>query len=231
MDKVLQHDKNIFRFSSVASNVEALVSYRNHNAGYKQDVRLIEQNRRTILADASIALSQLACCKQTHDNGVAIVTQNDAGRGAVHFEDAFDGVDALITKETNIALAIFTADCLPVYIVDETKKVIALVHAGWRSTKKDISGKTVGILEKIFSCRPSQLKIYFGPALRQCCYEVDEDFAPYFSRGVYRKNEQLFLDLPYINMLQLQKAGVNAANIVDCGICTICRNDLFFSYR
>lgn len=41
----------------------------------------------------------------------------------------------------------------------------------------------------------------------------------------------IYVDLKNINKQQLVEAGVKAENIDVCPYCTVCNNDLFFSYR
>jgi len=71
---------------------------------------------RKIFAKEGIDASGLVCAKQSHGNTVAVVTEADAGKGAFDAESAIPGVDALITNRRKVPLAVFTADCLPVFV-------------------------------------------------------------------------------------------------------------------
>jgi polyphenol oxidase len=83
--------------------------------------------------------------------------------------------DGLITATPGLLLAIQTADCLPVIIVDPKRKVVGVFHAGWRGTVKRIVEKGVGEMQRCFGSRPRDLKTAIGPGIRGCCYEVGED--------------------------------------------------------
>lgn len=191
----------------------------------------MQVSRRKLLADAGLSIDQLACAQQVHSNGVAVVTAADKGKGALRYEDAFAATDALITQEKGLALAIFTADCLPIYLFGQRGPIIALVHAGWKSTKLSLVKKTIFIMTQVAGIKPRDITVLFGPAIRRCCYQVGEEFKEYFGRGIHEENKALFLDLIEVNRMQLEEAGVSGANMFDCQICTSCQVDSFFSFR
>lgn len=69
-------------------------------------------------------------------------------------------------------IAIFTADCLSLFIFDPLTPSIGIVHAGWRSTKEQIARKALEAMHKEFHASLSQVHVGMGPALKSCCYEV-----------------------------------------------------------
>lgn len=83
--------------------------------------------------------------------------------------------DGLITSTPGLLLAIQTADCLPVIVVDRRKRVISVFHAGWRGTLKRIVEKGVGELHRYFGSRPDDLEAAIGPGVHSCCYTVGEE--------------------------------------------------------
>ena len=83
--------------------------------------------------------------------------------------------DGLITSTPGLLLAIQTADCLPVILVDAKRKVIGVFHAGWRGTVKRIVEKGIGEMVRCFGSRPRDLKAAIGPGIQGCCYEVGEE--------------------------------------------------------
>lgn len=83
--------------------------------------------------------------------------------------------DGLITATPGLLLAIQTADCLPVILVDAKRHVVGVFHAGWRGTVKRIVEKGVGELHRCFGSRPRDLKAAIGPGIQGCCYEVGEE--------------------------------------------------------
>jgi YfiH family protein len=189
------------------------------------------ENRRRFLEPSGIDAGRLVCARQVHGERIACVTAADAGRGADSPESAFADTDALITDRRRVPLAIFTADCLPVFLYDAQKQVIGLVHAGWRGIKENLTGKTVHAMMKQYNCQPDDIYAGFGPAIRRCCYQVGEEFADRFKSGLVEHDGKLHLDLVKINTEQLLRRGVKRLNIFDSAICTACGNEDYFSYR
>jgi hypothetical protein len=93
--------------------------------------------------------------------------------------------DGLITSTPGLLLAIQTADCLPIILVDSKRHAIGVFHAGWRGTVKRIVEKGVGEMRRHFGTRPRDLKAAIGPGIHGCCYavgnEVREQFESQFS--------------------------------------------------
>ena len=83
--------------------------------------------------------------------------------------------DGLITATPGLLLAIQTADCLPVILVDAKRHVVGVFHAGWRGTVQRIVEKGVGEMHRCFGSRPRDLKAAIGPGIQGCCYEVGEE--------------------------------------------------------
>jgi YfiH family protein len=83
--------------------------------------------------------------------------------------------DGMITATPGLLLAIQTADCLPVIVVDARHRAVGVFHAGWRGTVKRIVEKGVGEMVRCFGSRPRDLKAAIGPGIQGCCYEVGEE--------------------------------------------------------
>ena len=80
--------------------------------------------------------------------------------------------DGLITNFPGILLAVLTADCLPVILVDAKRRAVGVFHAGWRGTLKRIVEKGVGEMHRWFESTPSDIRAAIGPGIRGCCYQV-----------------------------------------------------------
>jgi len=195
------------------------------------DTRNSLDNRKDFLQGLGIDFQNLVCAKQIHKGNVRYVTEQDKGRGALSCETSIPDADALITDKKNLPLVVFTADCLSVFLYDPIKPAIGLVHAGWRSSKEDLTAKTLRLMQEQFNTRISDLYAGFGPAIRTCCYEVGQDFQEYFGQNVINRGSRYYADLAGINKKQLLESGVKEKNIFDSQICTSCRNVEFFSYR
>ncbi|MFA9407777.1 MAG: peptidoglycan editing factor PgeF [Candidatus Dadabacteria bacterium] len=174
-------------------------------------------------------LPKIAQLKQIHSTDVVIVED-------IENHDNLTQGDALITNLKGAGIAIRTADCVPILIVDKGKSVIAAAHAGWRGTWSEIAVNTVNIIESKYAIAPSDLTAVIGPSIKNCCYEVGEDVASLFNEKFENtsqylsetNNSKYVLDLSIANKIGLQKAGVVDIEVVD--ICTKC-NDSFYSYR
>jgi len=100
------------------------------------------ENEKEIIENRKIMASFLKSDKnlhfivanQTHSDNIKIISKKKT-KGWNSLEDAVEDCDALITNEKDIVLTILTADCVPVLLYDEEKKVVAVIHAGWKGTK------------------------------------------------------------------------------------------------
>jgi YfiH family protein len=148
--------------------------------------------------------------------------------------------DALISTTPGVPLAVFTADCLAVILVERERGVLAAAHAGWRGTVAALLRGLVETLATRFHARPERMTAAIGPSIGPCCYEVDEPvvgplrarFPAEWDRWTRAAGPgKWWLDLWQANADQLVAAGVRADSIVNARLCTGCRRDLFFSYR
>lgn len=188
-------------------------------------------NRRDFLDGLGIDYRNLICGQQAHGNNLKYVSEENKGSGALTYATAIADTDGFITDAKGLALAIFTADCLSIFLYDSHKPAIGLVHAGWRSTKGNIIGRTLELMRSKFKTQPAELRAGFGPCIRDCCYEVSGEFKEYFPVGLARRAGRLYLDLAAINKKQLLDSGVRGENIFDPGLCTSCNHADFFSWR
>jgi polyphenol oxidase len=83
--------------------------------------------------------------------------------------------DGLLTATPGLLLAVQTADCLPVILVDPKTRAVGIFHAGWRGTLNRIVEKGVGEMKRYFGSRPHDLKAAIGPGIHACCYQVGEE--------------------------------------------------------
>ncbi|GAA0121523.1 MAG: peptidoglycan editing factor PgeF [Clostridium argentinense] len=144
--------------------------------------------------------------------------------------------DGIITSKNKSAIGVFTADCVPVIIIDNKKKVIAAVHSGWKGTFNLIVTKTIEKIIDKYHCDEKDLKIYIGPHNRQCCYEVSEDLIEKFKTlHIYRDeniNNGRYLNLEECIKVQLAKFNIKKDNIYSTNICTYCNSEYeLYSYR
>jgi YfiH family protein len=188
-------------------------------------------NRGKFLTSLGIDFRDLVCAKQVHGCRIKVVQGIHRGCGALNQESAISDTDALVTNERNLPLAIFTADCLSIFLYDPLGHVVALVHAGRRGSQQEISVKTALLMQEKFNTDLKELRVGFGPGIRDCCYEVSSEIGGAFSFAALRRQGHFYLDLAAMNKKQLLDLGVRQENISDSNICTACKADEFFSYR
>jgi polyphenol oxidase len=103
--------------------------------------------------------------------------------------------DGLITNKPSLLLAIKTADCVPIIVVDTKRRVIGVFHAGWRGTVARIVEKGVGEMRHQFGSLPRDLRAVIGPCIRRCCYSVGPEVrAEFHSQFTYADDlfEEIF---------------------------------------
>ena len=126
--------------------------------------------------------------------------------------------------------AIVTADCIPLFLWDDTGSYAALAHCGWRGVVQGLAGKATR--ELLQTAPHLNLNAWLGPHIQACCFEVQEDVAKQFSPGcVIRKSEKIFVDLNLEIQRQLTQAGVPPQNIQMPYYCTCGDKENFFSWR
>lgn len=183
--------------------------------------------------------NSLVTSSQDHNTYVRPVTKNECGIGIWREKDMMS-VDALITNEPNVTLVTHYADCTPLFFVDTVGKAIGLAHAGWRGTVGRIGEEVLRKMTALYGTNPKDVVVAIGPAISQCCYEVDKDCAENFynlkdldnSKFIFPKNDgKYMIDLLETNRQIVMKAGVKEENIVLSDLCTKCNSDLLWSHR
>lgn len=190
---------------------------------------IVENNKKDVCKYFGIDERDLIHPSQTHTSNVDV-----ARIGVTSYPDT----DGLILTNNVQAVYLNFADCTPVIIYDTENNIAAVSHAGWRGTAGMIASKTVQKMKDKFYSNPEKLKCAIGPAISFCCYNVGEDVYRELSTtvkdfsGLYEiRQGNIYVDLKGINKRQLTDFGVKAENIDVCPYCTVCNNDLFFSYR
>lgn len=187
-------------------------------------------------ATVGCAVDALYRVRQVHGAAVRVV-DTAAPDGASRPE-----ADALVTATPGLALAVVTADCVPILLADPVSGAVGAVHAGWRGTAADVSGATVGAMARRWNVAPARLVAAIGPSIGACCYDVGEELAAAFAAAGHGEavradwfsrdaDGRLRLDLWAANRDLLVRAGLSAANIHVAGLCTKTHLAWFESYR
>jgi len=203
-----------------------------------QPAGIVLENRKQLARSVSGIEVPLVALTQIHSDRIFVIRNNKP------FGTAPEG-DAMITAQAGILLAIQTADCLPVFLIDPSRKIVAAIHAGWRGLLKRIVMKTTEQMQKDFGTVPADCLAVIGPGIGPCCYTVGEEMVQGFAKefiGGYSFFRELAhkdsnspttmsLDLTAVAKHQLLESGVLPQSIFGCAACTGCRTDLFFSHR
>lgn len=198
----------------------------------------VRQNYEIISELLNINTENIIISDQVHKDNILIV-DNSYRSQDIFLNNRIKEVDALITNKSNIALLTIYADCVPIFILDKKKSVIALAHAGWRGTLKKIGKQVIQKMVEVYNTNPHDCIVAIGPSIGQCCYEVDnlviDKFKSYYTdinQFVIEKKEDKFqLNLWRANEISLIECGIPKENITISNICTKCNNNLFFSHR
>ncbi len=188
------------------------------------DAPLTAEQRVYLKREFDLDVPKVFWRKQVHSNDVLVA------RGGVDGSKDRPDADACITDEKDLPIAIRTADCVPVFIFDGRRRAIGLAHAGWKGTYKGIAARTIQKMHEQFSCRTSDLKVFLGPSIRECCYQVGEEFRAFFPSYIKERQGRLYADMISANLDQLLQAGIRRENMSDSGLCTCCDKD-YFSFR
>ncbi len=143
--------------------------------------------------------------------------------------------DAAIATAPRLLLAIETADCLPVLLVDPDRRLAGAAHAGWRGTAAGVVRAAVLALVEAGS-DPGRLLAALGPAIGPCCYQVGDELRCAFGSAGARffrpgSGGRPFLDLRAANQAQLLDAGVVESHMFTVDECTACLTERYYSYR
>lgn len=144
--------------------------------------------------------------------------------------------DAIVTDEKDIAVGVFTADCVPVIIVNEEKKVVSAVHSGWKGTFNSIVVNAINKMKEESDINIADTKVYIGPHIRQCCYEVSEELKEKFIKSTGIDENKLFrgrnLSMEECILKDLRNLGIKEDNIFSLDLCTHCEKSVkLHSYR
>lgn len=218
-------------FAPARSGVRHFFGTRRHAAGLAFEVGTPAPAHAL---DGAARPSWMLSVKQVHGTDALVVDR------ALTSSDRFSGGwDALVTDQRGIMVAVRTADCVPVLMHDPKRRVVAAVHAGWRGAVAGIVGKTISVMGARFGTAPEHVQVSIGPSAGVCCYEVDQtvldtlpEACPDFPRVVRgHRGGKAHLDLKMLIKEQARSAGIRPDSITCVNLCTICHEDLFFSYR
>jgi YfiH family protein len=212
--------------SDCGINLSRDASYKLRNFFLAITNRKIKNKKQ---AEKVFKLKKINVLKQIHSDKIVVIKNAKSVNGIK--------ADGMITTVRNFPVAVKIADCIGSIMVDPEKKVIAVIHSGWRGVAGKIILKTVKKMKKSFGVKPDNVIVIMSPSIGPCCYEIGSGLykklkkQKIFSNIFVRRKNRIFMDLQKANENMLLSAGVRKKNIFLNRVCTKCNNDLFFSYR
>ena len=174
--------------------------------------------------------ANLAMLKQIHSSTCLLA----GGRAGLIGEG-----DALLEDAAGAVVAVRTAECIPILLIDERRRAVAAVHAGWRGTAAGIARRALEAMRERFGTDAADVHAAIGPGIGECCFEVGPEVAAVFGNAVARPhglrsvpgNDKAHIDLAAENRRQLLEAGVTDERIYASNLCTKCLSGDFHSFR
>jgi YfiH family protein len=235
----LEEDGFVNGFSTRLGGVSDMPAKALSLAGFNDDAaeNILENRRRFLkLFPGNWAL---AGCWQVHGADVRVVQRREEAKPAENERGDTIFCDVIVSDAKGVLTGVKTADCVPILLGDPRTGAFAAVHAGWRGTLATAVVVAVERLASEYDAKPEDLRVAIGASAGPCCYEVGSDVIDAFT-SKFVDGDKLFVptrpghalvDLLKANRDQLTSAGVNPERIHTAPLCTMCRTDLFFSYR
>jgi len=216
-------------FNKVGGKSEGIYQSLNCGLGSKDRKIDVKKNLEIVKNKFSKNSKNIFLLHQVHSSKVVYISKN------FNFNKKIIKADAIVTSQKKLPIAILTADCVPILICDNSSKIIAAIHAGWKGAYKNIISKVIKLMIK----KGSQNKnIYaaIGPSISQKSYNVGEDFLRKFLKKNQKNNiffkrrkKQIYFDLAKYVKSQLKFNKIS--NIDHINIDTFDAKNNFFSAR
>lgn len=173
-------------------------------------------------AAALAGTSRPLTLKQVHGTTIHDAAAENAGKEG----------DGWLLSKPGISVAVYTADCVPLFVWSDDGKAAGVFHAGWRGTAKGMAKAAVAAFRDRLGIPASRLSAAAGAHAGACCYKVGPELEKEFPASSFvRRDGALYLDLAAETRRQLVEAGVPAANAAVAAPCTISNPDDYFSFR
>lgn len=238
--------KPFFPFFKNEANVLALATTRHYgksvapfaslNVGINvgDDDSLVKANRKILASYLKTDTSKMFFMEQIHSNNITILTEKN-----LPLDNTAQKTDALITNMKNTAICALSADCPLIGLYDKENNVIAVIHAGWKGLTAKIIEKTVDKMQQNFDSQPKNIRSVISAFICKKCFCIKDDTVKYFQEAypnnkniITKDNQGIYrADLKKAVLTSLTNKGLLKSNICFLDKCTVCENELFFSYR
>lgn len=171
------------------------------------DPAAVAQNRARLADAIGLQAGRVVWMNQVHGDRVEVV---DGPR-----EAPVDETDALVTRTARLALAVVTADCVPVLMADARAGVAAAVHAGRVGAQRGVVARTVAAMLEL-GARPDDISALLGPAVSGQNYEVPAAMADEVETALPGSRTTTGAGTPGLDL----RAGI-ACQLKDLGVTSI----------
>ena len=216
-------------FNRLGGKSSGMFKSLNCGPGSSDDNKNIVKNLEIVRKKINAKSKKIVLLDQVHSNKFYYISKNSK------LNNKFVG-DALITDERKLPIAVLTADCAPILIYDENKKMIAAIHAGWKGAYKDIIKKVIKFMIKK-GCSPHGLTAAIGPCISRNNYEVKENFKKKFIKKnkknilfFKRTNSKNYFDLNKYIHFQLKSLNIKKIDVINKDTFSA-KNNLFSARR
>ena len=188
------------------------------------DPAAVAANRRRLATATGLGDDAVVWMNQVHGQDVVVV---DGPRATV------EKTDGLVTTKPRLALAVVTADCVPVLMADARAGVIAAVHAGRVGAQLGIVARALETMVA-HGARVGDVSVLLGPAVSGRNYEVPEAMAAEVEAALpgsrtTTSRGSVGLDLRSGILRQLRTLGIKAVDVDPR--CTVADRNLFSHRR
>ena len=205
--------------------------YKSLNCGFgsKDKKTNIKRNLKIVKKKINRKSKEIFLVKQIHGNKFIFLDKNSK------IKNRSIAADAIVTEKKRFPIAVLTADCVPILLFDKKKKIIAAIHAGWKSAFKGIIDKVIKFMLKK-GCECKNITVGIGPSISKKNYNVKQDFKNKFIKKHKKnkiffetRNEIIYFDLPNYVKSQLKLNKISKIDTIS--IDTYDKKNNFFSAR
>lgn len=229
--KKLSKLKNIQHgfFNSAGGKSKGIYKSLNCGPGSKDRPISVRNNLKIVKKKIGSPQKDIFLLHQIHSNKLVYIDEN------YKFSKIKPEADAIITNQKKLPIAVLTADCAPVLLCDNEKKIIAAIHAGWKGAYKGIINKVIKFMQKKGSVTKN-ITAVIGPSISFQSYEVKKDFKNKFLKKdkknkVFFKEskERIYFSLSNYILKQLKDNKIKDIDVINKDTFNVKNN--FFSAR
>ena len=202
----------------------------------------VTECRSELCKELGITDDRLILPRQTHSSNILCIDHALLSLSPQEQSERLQGIDAVVTDVPQTCIGVSTADCIPVLLYDEHRRVVAAIHAGWRGTVAGIVLKCISVMVSRYGCSTTDIKAIIAPGISLDSFEIGDEVYQEFANAGFAmeriakrypasQGEKWHIDLWEANRLQLIEAGVKEENIQVVGVCTYKNHNEFFSAR